>query len=67
MKKAEVLFASIACIIACLGDFITDLFFGSYYTGYDRISQPMSTLGTVNSPVASCMTVWWIIMGLLFI
>lgn len=59
--------ASIACIIACVGDFVGMFFLGNFYPGYSQLRNTMSALGTSISPVSNEISIWWIIAGFLFI
>ena len=56
-----------ACIIACIGEFVTLSVFGAYYPGYSHLKDTMSSLGASNSPVSDEISIWWVIMGLLLI
>ncbi len=58
---------SIACIIACIGDFIVTIILGLFYPDYNHLKLVMSELGTSNSPVAIWANLWWIVFGILFI
>lgn len=58
---------SILGISACLGDMVMTHLLGTWYPGYRPFFQPMSDLGDVGSPVAFKTSVWWVVMGLLFI
>jgi hypothetical protein len=40
---------------------------GTWYPGYRPFFQPMSDLGDEGSPVALITSIWWVIMGLLFV
>jgi len=59
--------ASIACIIACVGDFAGMFFLGNFYPGYSQLRNTMSALGASISPVSDEISIWWIIAGFLFI
>lgn len=56
-----------ACIIACTGDFAFTFIGGSYYPGYSQIHDTMSSLGATASPVSGILSLWWVVMGLLFV
>jgi hypothetical protein len=56
-----------ACITASIGEFIALFVFGAYFPGYNHLKDTMSKLGASVSPVADEVSLWWIIMGLLFI
>jgi hypothetical protein len=57
----------VACIIACIGDFVFLFFLGMFYPGYSHLKNTMSALGASNSPVSNEVSAWWIIVGVLFI
>jgi hypothetical membrane protein len=69
MKKSStfIYFSVIACIIACVGEFVSLFILGEYYPGYSQLKDTMSSLGVSCSPVSSEISIWWIIMGVLFI
>jgi hypothetical protein len=66
-SKHIVKLSCIACVIACVGDFATMLFLGTYYPGYSQLKNTMSSLGASISPVSNEMSAWWIIAGFFFI
>jgi len=59
--------SSAACLIACAGEFVTIFVFGARYPGYSQLKNTMSSLGASASPVSAEISLWWIIMGVLFI
>jgi hypothetical protein len=59
--------SAIICIIACTGEFVTLFVCGAYYPGYSQLRDTMSSLGSSISPVSDEISIWWIIMGFLFI
>jgi hypothetical protein len=65
--KRIVKLSGIACIIACVGDFIVLFFLGTFYPGYSQFKNTISTLGSSISPVSNIMSAWWIIVGSLFV
>jgi len=65
--KSLVTLSFISCLSASLGDFIVTFLLGSFYPGYNFISQTESSLGTLNSPVANYMNLWGVLFGLLLI
>ena len=60
-------FSAFACFTACVGEFIALFVLGSFFPGYSQIKDTMSSLGSSKSPVSNEISLWWIIMGLLFI
>jgi hypothetical protein len=59
--------SAVACIIACIGEFVTIFVFGSLYPGYNQMKDTMSALGASISPVSEEISTWWIMMGFLLI
>ncbi len=62
-----VVVSSLMGLSACLGDIIMTYVLGTWYPGYNPLSQPMSDLGDGISPVVRLASNWWIILGLLFV
>jgi len=54
-------------IAACLGDLYLTYLLGTWYPGFKQSFQPMSDLGHEGSPVAAIASIWWVIMGLMFV
>jgi len=69
MKKYPdfIIISSVACMIACIGEFVTIFAFGVHYPGYSHLKDTMSLLGTSVSFVSNEISIWWVIMGVLFI
>jgi hypothetical protein len=63
----HIIASAIACIIVCIGEFVTIFVFGAYYPGYSQLKDTMSALGASASPVSEAISLWWIIMGILLI
>jgi hypothetical protein len=59
--------AALAGIAACTGDIIMTLAIGRAYPGYNQLIDTMSKLGASDSPVGKIMSIWWVIMCLLFL
>ncbi len=57
----------ILCIVACVGDMGMVFMSTQFYKGYNSISQPISRLGAMGSPIARFMSIWWIFIGLLLV
>ncbi|NVO09629.1 MAG: DUF998 domain-containing protein [Bacteroidales bacterium] len=55
------------CIAACIGDVLISSVIGLFYPGYSHLRNTLSQLGASISPVASIMSIWWIILGSLFV
>lgn len=66
-KRFLIRAASIACFIACIGDFWVTFILAGYKPGYSHLRHTMSMLGVTNSPVAALISTWWIILGFLII
>jgi hypothetical protein len=68
-KRQEnyIVISSAACMLACLGEFLTLFIFGSRYPGYSQLKDTMSALGASASPVSAIMSAWWVMMGILMI
>lgn len=58
---------SIACFIACIGDFWVTFTLGEYKPGYSHLIHTMSMLGVSSSPVSDIISAWWILLGFLII
>ena len=69
MKKFPnyIIISSVACIIVCIGEFITIFVFGAFYPGYSQLKNTTSSLGASISPVSDEISIWWVIMGILLI
>lgn len=66
-KKYLVIFSSALCIAACIGDLLVLFIMGRKYPGYSQFSDTISSLGASASPVSNQVSLWWIILGFLFI
>ena len=62
-----VVVASIAGLLASIGDFLVAFALGFFYPNYNHLKLVMSELGTSQSPVAVWINLWWIVFGILFI
>ena len=69
MKKSTqyIIVSAVACIIVCIGEFVTLFVFGAYYPGYNHLKDTMSVLGASVSPVADEISLWWVIVGIFLI
>ncbi|MES2239344.1 MAG: DUF998 domain-containing protein [Bacteroidota bacterium] len=59
--------AAIVCIVTCFFDFAILYLLGSYYSGYSHLKDTMSSLGSDGSPVSNTISIWWILIGFVFI
>jgi len=62
-----IIISAYACILACIGEFVSIFALGTYYPGYNQFKDTMSSLGASISPVSDIISAWWVIMGLLMI
>ncbi len=58
---------AVACFAGCTGDLLSLLILGSKYPGYNHLSDPISFLGSSGSPVSHLISVFWVVLGVLFI
>ncbi len=63
----KILIAAITGIVACISDFVVLIILGTYYPYYNHFKNTISALGASTSPVSELISVWWIILGFLFI
>lgn len=66
-KNRFVVIASVAGLLAFIGDFVVTFALGFFYPSYNHLDLVMSELGTADSPVALWVNLWWIVFGILFI
>lgn len=66
-KRFIIIASSIACFIACIGDFWVTFVLADYKPGYSHLIHTMSMLGVSNSPVSVLISAWWILLGFLII
>ncbi len=66
-KKTLSKTSAILCIIACITDLILINIFGNQIPGYSQFTNSLSELGISSSPVAVDVTVWAIVLGIIFI
>lgn len=62
-----IILSSAVCFTACTGEFVTMFVFGAQYPGYSQLKNTLSSMGATVSPVSHEISLWWIIMGVLFI
>ncbi|MDX9773794.1 MAG: DUF998 domain-containing protein [Bacteroidales bacterium] len=65
--KRIVPFISFLCIAACIGDLLITYILGRQYPGYNHATDTLSRLGASASPVSNAISVWWVILGTVFI
>lgn len=66
-KKNRILISAFTGIGACIIDIVILFSLGSYFPGYDQLRNTISRLGASVSPVSDIISIWWIILGILFI
>jgi hypothetical protein len=66
-KKNWIIFVSVLCIAACIGDLLVLYILGREFPGYSQVTDTISTLGGTASPVSNLASAWWIIIGIIFI
>jgi hypothetical protein len=62
-----IIISAVACIIACIGDFVSLFIFGAYFPAYSQLKDTMSSLGSSISPVSDEISISWVITGILLI
>jgi hypothetical protein len=66
--RSYIVFASaILCITACIADLVMIYIFGNHIPGFNQLTGTLSSLGVSTSPVAAEVTVWSVVLGLMFI
>jgi hypothetical protein len=66
-RKILVISGALACLTGCSGDFITLFVLGCRYPGYNHLTDTWSSLGASASPVSGIVSLWWVILGILFL
>ena len=66
-RKAFTYSPAILCIAACITDLILIYMFGKQIPGYNHIKDSLSSLGVSTSPVAGAVTVWSVVLGIVFV
>ena len=59
--------SAVAGLVAFAGDYLIPFVLAPFYPEYSHMKQVQSELGTIESPVARWMNIWWIVFGLLSI
>ena len=67
MSETFILIASIACFIACFGDFLLNIILGFFQPNYSHLEDTISELATKEKPFTLLLTIWWVLFGVLFI
>jgi hypothetical protein len=58
--------SAILCIAACIADLVLIYIFGKQIPGFNQLKSTLSSLGVSNSPVAVAVTVWSVLLGIIF-
>ena len=66
-KEKKILLAALTGIGACIIDVTLLCVLGNFYPGYNQTRNTISSLGASISPVSNIISIWWIILGVLFI
>jgi hypothetical protein len=66
-RKIVVTSGLLAGLLACWADFLALFILGTRYPGYSHMTNTWSSLGASASPVSGIISLWWIIMGFLFL
>jgi len=62
-----IVISALAGILACICDLVSQFVFGTFYPGYDQLTDTVSKLGSSISPVSVQMSTLWIVVGILII
>jgi hypothetical protein len=62
-----IIVSSIVCIVVCIGDIVSIFVFGTFFHDYSHLKDTISLLGSSVSPVSCEISLWWAIIGVLFI
>ncbi len=65
--RALTITSAVLCIIACMSDLVLISVFGSRIPGYNQLTNTLSSLGDSDSPVATLVTVWSLVLGIIFV
>jgi hypothetical protein len=65
--KVFVFTTALLCIAGCLADLALLWVFGSLIPGYDQWTSTISSLGVSGSPVSGAVTIWSVILGMVYI
>jgi hypothetical protein len=66
-KKAILSSIVLLCIVGCLTDLALIYIFGKQIPGYNQFTGTISSLGVSTSPVSWEVTVWSVILGVIFV
>lgn len=66
-KKAIIYTSAILCITGCITDLVLIYLFGNQIPGYNQLTSTLSSLGVSKSPVADEVTVWTVVLGVIFV
>lgn len=66
-KRVVYYTSAILCITACVTDLVLIYIFGNQIPGYNQLTSTLSSLGVSISPVADEVTVWSVVLGIIFV
>lgn len=67
MNNRLVILTSLICITACIGDILVTAILSTYYPDYSQLRDTLSKMGSDISPVSRQMSLWWVILGSMFV
>lgn len=67
MNNRLAFITSLICIVACFSDILVTIILGAHYPGYSQFRDTLSQMGADISPVSRQMSLWWIILGSMFV
>ncbi len=59
--------SAILCITACAADLILIYVLGKQIPGFNQLTHTLSSLGVSGSPVAGIVSIWSVILGVVFV
>lgn len=67
LKRTIVYSSAILCITTCIADLILIYIFGKQIPDFNQFKSTLSSLGVSTSPVAGAVTVWSVVLGIIFV
>jgi hypothetical protein len=59
--------SALLCVAACIADLILIYIFGKQIPDFNQLKSTLSSLGVSSSPVANVVTVWSVMLGIIFV
>ncbi len=59
--------SAVLCVTACIADLILIYIFGKQIPDFNQLKSTLSSLGVSTSPVADAVTVWSVVLGIIFV